>query len=370
MQPEIDSRGQWTSASAAQADFLCPGRHRAQLGIPEPPPTEDAESGTRIHAWLENCGNSTLGPQLSPDEQDVADKCIQIARELVPKLLNGITPEDGVVVSHREERLWLEFDGLKHSGKPDVVHIYGQEAICIDWKCGRNEVAESPRNLQLRDLAVLVAVNYGVSKVHVAIIQPWVTMTPEVCTYELEDLLAAKAALIERVKASNAPDAKRVPGEEQCKYCRAKGVCKEFMDASLPVQPTTTAAASIPDAIQGLDSLRLGQFLSLVRLAEQTATSEVRRRLNEGVGVDGWTLNPGGETEKIVDAQTVFARALKAGVTQETFVKSCVSVTKGKLKDALKAATGSKGKALDAELDALLAGATETKTSEPILTKV
>lgn len=363
-----DSRGQWTSASAAQADQLCAGRHRAQLDIPEPPPTEDAESGTRIHAWLEGGGTAFGDGALTDEELEVADKCIQIAGEVVSKLFGDI--DGSKIQTHREERLWLEFDGLKHSGKPDVVHIYGQEAICIDWKTGRNEAPESPRNLQLRDLAVLVAVNYGVRKVHVAIIQPWVTMTPEVCTYELEDLLAAKAALIERVKASNAPDAKRVPGEEQCKYCRAKGVCKEFMDASLPVQPTTTAVASIPDAIQDLDSLRLGQFLSLVRLAEETATSEVRRRLNEGIGVDGWTLKPGRETEKIVDAQTVFARALKAGVTQETFVKSCVSVTKGKLKDALKAATGSKGKALDAELDAMLAGATETKTSEPILTKI
>lgn len=358
-----DDRGQWTSASAAQADSLCPGRHLAQLGIPEPPPTEDAASGTRIHAALE-VGN----PEgLDGDEIDVYEKCVQIGGKIFYDLFGY---EHSELLPIKEQRLWLEFDGLKHSGKADVFYILGQVALICDFKTGRNEAPDSPRNLQLRDLAVLVAVNYGVSKVHVAIIQPWVTMTPEVCTYELTELLESKWQLQERVRKSNDPKSPRVPGEVQCQYCRAKGVCPEFQAVSLPVPAVEATPETVKAGIVTLPGERLGVFLSLVRLASDTAEAEVRSRLNAGTEVPGWELKPGRTTEKIIDAQTVFSRALKAGVTQETFVKDCVSVTKGKLKDALKAATGTKGKALDAELDALLAGATETKTSDPILTKV
>lgn len=362
MEENPDSRGKWTSASAAQADQLCPGRHLAQRGIPEPPQTEDAASGTRIHAAL--AGSDV---ELSDDEREVYINCQKLNNEIFEKLLGDLTT---TFECHREERLWLEFDGLKHSGQADVVYVVGQTATIIDYKSGRNEAPESPRNLQLRDLAVLVAVNYGVSKVHVAIIQPWVTMTPEVCTYEVEDLLAAKEALKNRVWVSNCKDPKRIPGEVQCQYCRARATCPEFQAIALPIPVSVATPETVKAGIATLSGERLGVFLSLVRLAKDTAESEVRSRLNAGTEVPGWTLKPGRETEKIVNAQEVFARALKAGVTQEAFVKDCISVTKGKLKAALKVATGTKGKALEAELDALLAGTTDTKTSELVLTKI
>ena len=49
---------------------------------------------------------------------------------------------------------------------------------------------------------------------------------------------------------------------------------------------------------------------------------------------------------------------------------ACVSVTKGKLKDAVKAATGEKGRTLDARMEAILVGCTETKAAAPSLAKV
>lgn len=49
---------------------------------------------------------------------------------------------------------------------------------------------------------------------------------------------------------------------------------------------------------------------------------------------------------------------------------ACVSITKGKLKDALKTATGEKGKALEARMDSLLAGCVESKQSAATLTRI
>src|SRR5271169_6136770 len=45
-------RGEWTSASAAAADALCPGRHQAQRNLPQGE-SDDASHGRAIHLALQ-----------------------------------------------------------------------------------------------------------------------------------------------------------------------------------------------------------------------------------------------------------------------------------------------------------------------------
>lgn len=47
---DLAKRGNWTSASSAAADRACPGRFQAQIGLPEPEQSPEAESGEIIHA--------------------------------------------------------------------------------------------------------------------------------------------------------------------------------------------------------------------------------------------------------------------------------------------------------------------------------
>jgi len=358
-----DERGIWTSASAAEADSLCAGRHLAQRGLPEGEKSADADSGTRIHSVLEGNGDEV---GLSFDEYETKTKCSEIEGALLDATFSGIKPTKII----REQRLWIDFDRIWHSGKADAIAIIGDTALIWDYKTGRNEATESPRNLQLRDLAVLVAVNYNVRIIHAAIIQPWATMTPEVCTYSKTDLVLALTEMENRVLASNDPKSARTPGDKQCKYCRARSTCPEFMAVSEAVITDGVSPELVANSIKTIASDKLGKFLALVRLAEETATDEVRRRLDAGESVQGWVIKPGRETEKITDAQTVFNRALAAGIPQDKFVSDCITVGKTALKTALKTATGAKGKALDAQLETLLDGATETKVSSPILTKL
>ena len=355
-----DERQGCTSASSAEADLLCPGRHLAQSGISEGAKSADAESGNRIHAFLEN----GLCSGLSDDEVSTAEKCRDIERGLVSKIFGEQKPW-----SRRELRFWTDFGGFKHSGKPDVVYVFGKVGLVIDYKTGRNEVAESSRNLQLRDLAVLTAIKYALDKVYVVPIQPWVTMTPEPCEYDKTALIIALGEMEARITASNDPKSPRIPGEKQCQYCKAKATCGEFMAVTQTVSGTDMPPEAVQTGIKAMTGYSLGKFLALVRLAEETATAEVRRRIEAGEAVENWSLKAGRETEKITDAQTVFNRALAAGIPQEKFVSECVTVGKTALKTALKTATGAKGKELDAKLEELLSGATETKTSNPILEK-
>ena len=117
---------------------------------------------------------------------------------------------------------------------------------------------------------------------------------------------------------------------------------------------------------------RIAEFLGQVPAIEavvEAVKAKARRILEDGGTVPGYTLKPGTEREAITDPTTVFNRAAAAGVNSEAFM-GCVSVTKGKLKDAVKAATGEKGKALDARMEAILAGCTEMKQAAPSLAKV
>ena len=355
-------RGEWTSASNAEADLLCPARPRRQLGLPRES-SPDAERGTRIHDALEKRDPAGL----APDEIETYEDLVAKEAEAVKQWDSGLLPE----AVYREHRMWIQVAGYKHSGKADAIYVAGGRAIVIDFKSGRAEVTESPSNLQLRDLAVLCAHEFGVLSVTVAIHQPF--QKPLLCEYSASDLVDALTDLEERVSACWLPNAPAIPGETQCKYCRAKRNCPEFLAQSLPaIAPASlavTAEQALSETIQSLTSERLGSFLGLVRLAADVADSEVRSRLAAGQAVEGWKLGEAGERETITDPNTVHQRFAERGGETQAFL-GCVSVAKGKLKSALKTATGLKGKFLDAAMDDVLDGCCETKPTQPKLERV
>jgi len=67
--------------------------------------------------------------------------------------------------------------------------------------------------------------------------------------------------------------------------------------------------------------------------------------------------------------ETVYLRFIEGGGTYEDIMPA-ITLNKTKLKDAVKTATGAKGKELDAKLSALLDGCTESKAGQPTLTKI
>ncbi len=73
--------------------------------------------------------------------------------------------------------------------------------------------------------------------------------------------------------------------------------------------------------------------------------------------------------ETIKDTETVYLRFIEGGGTYENIMPA-ITLNKTKLKEALKSATQTKGKELEAKLDQLLAGCTESKAGQPTLTKI
>jgi len=354
-----DERKNLPSASSMERYALCPGSWRAEQGQPDET-TEDAEMGNRIHAAL---AGETVTPPLTDDEERVREACIIQGEALMDEVV-------GDSKATREQRIWSLDE--RWSGKPDVVALsqvnLDRHALVIDYKTGRGDVTDATGNMQLRALAVLVADQCWADRVTVAIVQP-LAGPVSVCVYDGDALDKARVEIDDIIRLTQKPDAPRIPSAKACKYCKAKGVCPEAQklatDAPLAVSRDGRELSISPE--------RMAEFLEQVPAIEavvDAVKAKAKRMLEaDPESVPGWKLKPGAERETITDPTTVYNRASALGVNAKAFM-GCVSVAKGKLKDAVKAATGDKGKALDARMDTILAGCTETKAAAPSLAKV
>jgi len=362
-----DERSGLPSASAASRYAACLGSYDLERQVAEVESTGDAAIGNRIHAAL------ALEPvtNLTTDETWIIDRCREQELELVKQTFGDIEPN-----CFREKRIWsLEIDGTRlWSGKPDVVYVSDSCGLIIDYKSGRGAVENAAENLQLRCLVALLDESWGFTfeRISVAIIQP-LAGPPSVAIYESQDIrsaIAESADLMEQIKKLGQP---RTPSESACRYCKGKPYCSEARELAVAPPLSNVPVGTTPDAIAAtLTNQMLAAFLDRAAQAEaviEACRSEARRRLSEGDSIEGWTLKEGAVRETIKDTETVYLRFIEGGGTYEDIMPA-ITLNKTKLKDALKTATETKGKELEAKLDQLLAGCTESKAGQPTLTRI
>ena len=353
-----DERAGLPSASGMERLKLCPGSWALEQQCPEPPETEEATSGTRIHdAWA---GKLTEA-ELTADEVETLDAIKRLEQEAL-KAWNP--PTEYSLVFNDDHRFWY-FKEV--SGKPDKVYMTecNRHDLILDAKTGRSETAIAADNVQMRCLAFLVDVwgAFVSESITVGILAPWQSQRITLARYERHHLDAARQEVLDIIAESKKPDAPRNPSLEACRYCKAKAVCKEAREAA--ISDTAQSAAVMlasGTTLPTLNGATLGDFLRRAKLAEKVidaCKTEAKRRLEAGEEVPGWTLKPGRVTEKVTDAKLVVDRYQT--VTGADDIWSAVSITKGDLKELVRKHTGTKGDGLDAQMDALLAGATEKK---------
>ena len=365
-----DERSGLPSASAASRYAACLGSFDLERQVAEVESTGDAAIGNRIHAAL------ALEPvsNLTTDETWIIDRCREQELELVKQTFGELETN-----CFREKRLWsLDAEGNRlWSGKPDVIYTAEIEGLLcgliVDYKSGRGAVEDASQNLQLRCLVALLDESWGftIDRITVAIIQP-LAGPPSVAVYESQDIhdaIVESSELMGEIKKLGQP---RTPSESACKYCKGKPYCSEARDLAVAPPLTNAPAGTTPDAIAAtLTSQTLAAFLDRAAQAEaviEACRAEARRRLGEGDAIEGWTLKEGAVRESITDSEKVASRFLELGTYEQ--LSPAITLNKTKLKDALKVATQTKGKELDAKLSALLDGCTESKAGQPTLTKI
>lgn len=184
------------------------------------------------------------------------------------------------------------------SGTVDVqIHTLTHVDI-IDYKDGMGVVgAKDNQQLELYALGVL-ADNPHINSVRMTIIQPKLAQRgmKAITSYDMMavDLLARVEQYKAAAAATDNPDAPLVPGESQCKFCKAKGSCSalasnvmEALSMFQSINIAQQAADKNPNELSDQQIREIVESAPLVRQLLEAVEAEALRRFEAGVTISG-----------------------------------------------------------------------------------
>jgi hypothetical protein len=228
----------------------CPGSVREEAQYPEEPSGPAAVDGTHSHTLLEKCIATTkpaadfIGELLSDHEGNFkvdAERAerVQIALAYIVKRLQELGPDCRVLSEQRVDPHLLT-GRTDQSGTVDIRLIAPGFIEIIDYKDGITPVA-AEGNLQMLQYAVgsvaELMKQYDLKlipdcMIRLTIIQPKLRVKglEPISSWEFSSarLQEEVLKLVQQGAACDDPNAPLVPGDEQCKYCRAKGCLARF----------------------------------------------------------------------------------------------------------------------------------------------
>jgi hypothetical protein len=303
---------------------LCPGSIREEAKYPEQDSNPAAVDGTHTHTLLEKCikdgkdAASYVGLLLTDHEGEfLVDgpraARVQVALDYIAKRVAEYNGLCEVIAETRVDPKWfLHRDDL--SGTVDV-QLRGPGVLeIIDYKDGMG-VVEAEGNLQLEQYAIGVLAECGLGwnvpqdypwqEVRMTIVQPKLALRGSnpitTSTVTTKSLLDRVSLLGQQARATEAPDAPLVPGESQCKYCRAKGSCAALAgnvmkEVGIMFQPvgqfevSAQAAKSDPNTMSDQQIREIMEAAPLMRQLLEGVEKEAMRRLEAGTPIAGLKL--------------------------------------------------------------------------------
>ena len=336
---------------------LCPGSIREEAKFPEEGGGPAAIDGTHSHTLLEHCIDNGLVDPISMVGQKMIDHegefVVDTDRATRVKVAIDYIRErsmNGMLKVLSEERVDPKFllgrDDL--SGTVDVQIIGPDWIELIDYKDGMGIVAaqDNPQLEQygygvLAGYKLPVNVQYPVDEVIMTIVQPKLAlkgMAPITSgSKKVRDMLDNIGTIVTQAAATDAPDAPLVPGESQCKFCRAKGSCTALAgnvmkEVGIMFQPVVTqtldvAQQSADKDPSTMDDGQLRQILEaapLMRQLLEAVEKEAQRRLEAGQMIPGLKLVHGrGSRAWALPEEEMAEKLIKMGIP-----KSAVYETK------------------------------------------
>ena len=374
-----DQRRGVPSASGMDRVVNCPASWHMEQFAPQEQENPDATSGTRIHDAL--AGFLDID-SLTGAEQETFSMCHEQAQSVIAEwgtetgrsveLRLGLTAFGMVLEVTPQQTADFVF-----TGQADLIITDDQgRALIVDYKTGRGDYADAVDNTQLASLAVLVAGYTSCDQVRVAIIQPWAGK-PTICDYSPDALFTAKSWLQNALSDCESASVEDARAGDWCKWCKAKVSCPAFKEKVLQ-----SIEVIDPMSIAGLDdkTQRAAMFARAMEMPAATLAGAKRglhmvkwyldaiegaakeRARNDADFQRFYTLREKKGRRSIEDVLKVYQNCSVHGVTPEDFTSRC-SIGLGEVKEALRVATGAKGKALDAMQDQVIAGA--VKMSDP-----
>ena len=331
---------------------LCPGSVREEAKYPEERSGPAAIDGTHSHTLLEHCIKAGLadptlmvGVRLMDDEGEFvidADRAarVKMAIEYVKSRVTHLNGMAEVVPETRVDPQWFtNRDDL--SGTVDIQIIGGGVLEIVDYKDGMAEVP-AEGNLQLEQYALgklaecrkghNVPDQYPWHEVRMTIIQPKLALrggTPiTTWTVPVSELLTKISVLVDQARATDNPDAPLIPGDSQCKYCRAKGACSALAgnvmkEVGIMFQPIADQTFEIAQqsadrdpAVMSDDQIRqVMEAAPLMRQLLEAVEKEALRRLEAGQSIPGLKLvNGRGSRTWALPEEEMAEKLVKMGI--------------------------------------------------------
>jgi hypothetical protein len=342
---------------------LCPGSIREEAKYPDPGSGPAAADGTHSHTLLEHCINmgkpahSCIGASMNDHEgpfivdTDRASR-VQVALDYIYSRFSSEWERDHVkgcrLISESkvDPKFLLGRDDL--SGTVDVQIIGSDTLELIDYKDGMG-IVTAEGNLQLEQYAygvlagykLPVNAEYPIKTIRMTIIQPKLALRgmPAITSHDVSvrDLLSRMGIIVTQAAATDAPDAPLVPGESQCKFCRAKGSCSALAsnvmkEVGIMFQPVVSQTLDVaqqsadkdPSTMDDAQIRQIMEAAPLMRQLLEGVEKEALRRLEAGQTIPGLKLvNGRGSRAWVLPEEQMAEKLVKMGIP-----KSAVYETK------------------------------------------
>lgn len=379
----------------------CPGSVRETIGLPDQPSGPSAVDGTHSHTLLEHCIKADLADPLNMvglkmkdhDGEFVVDRAraerVKIAVDYLGERVNHsatVLAESRVNPEHLLGRKDL-------SGTVDVQIVTGRNVEIIDYKDGFNPVsAENNDQLEQYAFGVLagyklpINAEYPIDTIIMTIIQPKLALRGlnpiSSCTVTVQEMLGKIGQIVVEAAATDNPNAPLVPGEVQCKYCRARGSCSALatnvmkdigvmfqpMVQSAPVDEISHQTASKdPNTMTDQQIREIMEGAPLMRQLLDSVEEEALKRFKAGISIPGLkAVNGRGSRNWNLSDEQIAEKLKRMGVPKDHIWETkLVSVAKAEKLTWEKTKAGEKvrvqlterqRKTLDAEYVTKLAG--------------
>jgi hypothetical protein len=337
---------------------LCPGSIREEAKYPDEGSGPAAADGTHSHTLLEYCIQhdrfidpmTQVGAKFEDHEGDFVVDAGRVERVKIAVDYIRERSMYGMFKVLSEERVDPEhLLGRKDlSGTVDCQIIADDVLELIDYKDGMG-IVTAEGNMQLEQYAYGVLAgyklpvngDYPIKTIRMTIIQPKLALKgmKPITSHEVSvrDLLSNMGTIIAQAAATDRPDAPLVPGESQCKFCRAKGSCAALAgnvmkEVGIMFQPVVTQTLDVaqqsadkdPSTMDDAQIRQIMEAAPLMRQLLEGVEKEALRRLESGQTIPGLKLVHGrGSRAWALPEEEMAEKLIKMGIP-----KSAVYETK------------------------------------------
>lgn len=293
------------SASGAHRWMACPGSVAAEDGLPDKS-SSFAEEGTIAHDVMEKCLKGGWNASTVCDDAEMAD-AVQVYLDYVRSFPARGKP---LIEARVNFSRWVP-GGF---GTADTILFYDDTMHIVDLKYGKGVRVSAEENPQAQLYALGAYADYGeffdIKNIKIAIVQPRIDNITE-WEISFDDLMKFGEAASQAAETAFTPNAPRVPGEKQCRFCKAKATCPALFKLTTDVILSDFDDISGAPAPNNLTTEQMSKVLTAKPLIEawlEAVEKFATEKIASGGGFPGFKLVEGRSIRKWIDEDVAAER--------------------------------------------------------------